>query len=312
MPGRKKIALIGAGNIGGELASLAARAELGDVVLFDIPEKEGVAKGKALDLEQNNAVLGHDAKITGSSNWADCAGADVVIITAGVPRKPGMSRDDLLSVNLKIIRNVAENLKQHCPNAFVIVVSNPLDVMVYELKRVTGFSAKKVVGMAGILDSGRFQLFLAQEAGVSVKDVRAMVLGGHGDTMVPILSATTINGIPVKQLVAADKLAAIVDRTRSGGGEIVKLMGTSAFAAPASSAIAMATAYLKDQKRLLACAAYLDGEYGHKDLYVGVPIVIGAGGVEKIVALELAADEKAALDKSAAAVREVLEASRKL
>ena len=284
MSGRKKIALIGAGNIGGELASLAARAELGDVVLFDIPEKEGVAKGKALDLEQNSAVLGHDAKITGSSNWADCAGADVVIITAGVPRKPGMSRDDLLSVNLKIIRNVAENLKKHCPDAFVIVVSNPLDVMVYELKRVTGFSAKKVVGMAGILDSGRFQLFLAQEAGVSVKDVRAMVLGGHGDTMVPILSATTINGIPVKQLVAADKLAAIVDRTRNGGGEIVKLMGTSAFAAPASSAIAMATAYLKDQKRLLACAAYLDGEYGHKDLYLGVPIVIGAGGVEKIVA----------------------------
>ena len=229
MPGRKKIALIGAGNIGGELASLAARAELGDVVLFDIPEKEGVAKGKALDLEQNSAVLGHDAKITGTSNWADCAGADVVIITAGVPRKPGMSRDDLLSVNLKIIRNVAENLKQHCPNAFVIVVSNPLDAMVYELKHVTGFSGKKVVGMAGILDSGRFQLFLAQEAGVSVKDVRAMVLGGHGDTMVPILSATTINGIPVKQLVAADKLAAIVDRTRNGGGEIVKLMGTSAF-----------------------------------------------------------------------------------
>jgi malate dehydrogenase len=306
MSGRKKIALIGAGNIGGELASLAARNELGDVVLFDIPEKEGVAKGKALDLEQNGAVLGSDAKISGTSNWADCAGADVVIITAGVPRKPGMSRDDLLSVNLKIIRNVGENLKKHCPEAFVIVVSNPLDVMVYELKRVTGFPAKKVVGMAGILDSGRFQLFLANEAGVSVKDVRAMVLGGHGDTMVPVISATTINGVPVKQLVAADKLAAIVDRTRNGGGEIVKLMGTSAFAAPASSAIAMATAYLKDQKRLL------DGEYGHKDLYLGVPIVIGAAGVEKIVNIELSAEEKAMLDKSAAAVREVLEASRKL
>jgi malate dehydrogenase len=299
MPGRKKIALIGAGNIGGELASLAARNELGDVVLFDIPEKEGVAKGKALDLEQNGAVLGNDAKITGSSNWADCAGADVVIITAGVPRKPGMSR-------------VAENLKKHCPDAFVIVVSNPLDVMVYELKRVTGFPAKKVVGMAGILDSGRFQLFLAQEAGVSVKDVRAMVLGGHGDTMVPVISACTINGIPVKQLVAADKLAAIVERTRGGGGEIVKLMGTSAFAAPASSAISMATAYLKDQKRLLACAAFLDGEYGHKDLYLGVPVVLGAGGVEKIVNIELSAEEKAMLDKSAGAVREVLEASRKL
>ncbi|HVY36506.1 MAG TPA: malate dehydrogenase [Polyangia bacterium] len=312
MPGRKKIALIGAGNIGGELASLAARNELGDVVLFDIPEKEGVAKGKALDLEQNGAILGTDAKITGTSNWADCAGSDVVIITAGVPRKPGMSRDDLLSVNLKIIRNVGENLKKHCPDAFVIVVSNPLDVMVYELKRVTGFSAKKVVGMAGVLDSARFQLFLAQEAGVSVKDVRALVLGGHGDTMVPILSNTTINGIPVRQLVAADKLNAIIERTRNGGGEIVKLMGTSAFAAPATSAIAMATSYLKDQKRLLACAAYLDGEYGYKDLYMGVPIVIGAGGVEKIVSIELTAEEKAMLEKSAGAVREVLEASRKL
>jgi malate dehydrogenase len=309
---RKKIALIGAGNIGGELASLAARNELGDVVLFDIPEKEGVAKGKALDLEQNGAILGTDAKITGTSNWADVAGSDVVIITAGVPRKPGMSRDDLLSVNLKIIRNVGENLKKHAPDAFVIVVSNPLDVMVYELKRITGFSGKKVVGMAGILDSARFQLFLAQEAGVSVKDVRALVLGGHGDTMVPILSNTTVNGIPVKQLVAADKLNAIVDRTRNGGGEIVKLMGTSAFAAPSTSAIAMATAYLKDQKRLLACAAYLDGEYGYKDLYMGVPIVIGAGGVEKIVNVELTSEEKAMLEKSAGAVREVLEASRKL
>jgi len=309
---RKKIALIGAGNIGGELASLVARNELGDVVLFDIPEKEGVAKGKALDLEQNGAILGSDAKITGSSNWADCAGSDVVIITAGVPRKPGMSRDDLLSVNLKIIRNVAENLKKHCPDAFVIVVSNPLDVMVYELKRVTGFPAKKVVGMAGVLDSARLQLFLAQEIGVSVKDVRALVLGGHGDTMVPILSNTTVNGIPVKQLIAADKLNAIIERTRGGGGEIVKLMGTSAFSAPATSAIAMATAYLKDQKRLLACAAYLDGEYGYKDLYMGVPIVIGAGGVEKVVSIELSSEEKAMLEKSAGAVREVLEASRKL
>src|SRR6185369_9046085 len=216
------------------------------------------------------------------------AGSDVVIITAGVPRKPGMSRDDLLSINLKIIRNVAENLKAKCKDAFVIVISNPLDAMVYELKKATGFAKNKVVGMAGVLDSARFQLFLARELGVSVKDVRPMVLGGHGDTMVPVTSNCTVNGIPVAQLIAADKLAAIVDRTRNGGGEIVKLMGTSAFAAPASSAIAMATAYLKDQKRLLACAAYLDGEYGHKDLYVGVPIVIGAGGVEKIVALELA------------------------
>ena len=312
MPRRNKIALIGAGNIGGELAALCARHELGDVVLFDIPEKEGLAKGKALDLEQNGTILGHDAKVTGSSNWADCAGADVVIITAGVPRKPGMSRDDLLSVNLKIIRNVGENLKKHCPDAFVIVVSNPLDVMVYELKKVTGFAANKVVGMAGILDSARFQLFLAEAAGVSVKDVRAMVLGGHGDTMVPIISNCTINGIPVKQLVPADKLAAIVERTRNGGGEIVKLMGTSAYLAPATAAIAMATAYLKDQKRLVACAAYLDGEYGFKDMYLGVPIVIGAAGVEKIVSIELTAEEKAMLEKSATAVREVIEAGKKL
>jgi malate dehydrogenase len=312
MPRRNKIALIGAGNIGGELAALCARNELGDVVLFDIPEKEGLAKGKALDLEQNGAVLGSDAAITGTSNWADCAGADVVIITAGVPRKPGMSRDDLLSVNLKIIRNVGENLKKHCPDAFVIVVSNPLDVMVYELKRVTGFAGGKVVGMAGVLDAGRFQLFLAREAKVSVKDVRAMVLGGHGDTMVPVISSCTVDGIPVRQLIAADKLAAIVERTRNGGGEIVKLMGTSAYYAPASAAITMATSYLRDQKRLLPCAAHLNGEYGFQDLYLGVPVVIGGGGVEKVVTIELTADEKAMLDKSAAAVRELIEASKTL
>jgi malate dehydrogenase len=309
---RKKISLIGAGNIGGELAALIARKELGDVVLFDIPEKEGVAKGKALDLEQNGAVLGHDCKITGSSSWADVAGSDVVIITAGVPRKPGMSRDDLLSINLKIIRSVGENLKKAAPNAFVIVVSNPLDAMVYELKKVTGFAGKKVVGMAGVLDSGRFTLFLAQEIGASVKDVRAMVLGGHGDTMVPVTSNCTINGIPVAQLIAPEKLAAIVDRTRNGGGEIVKLMGTSAYYAPASSAVVMAEAYLKDQKRLVACAAYLDGEYGYKDLYMGVPVVIGAAGVEKVVKISLTADETTMLEKSAGAVRELIEASKKL
>jgi len=312
MPRRNKIALIGAGNIGGELAALCARNELGDVVLYDIPDKEGLAKGKALDLEQNGAVLGADATITGTSNWADCAGADVVIITAGVPRKPGMSRDDLLSINLKIIRNVGENLKKHCPDAFVIVVSNPLDVMVYELRRVTGFPGGKVVGMAGVLDAGRFQLFLAREAKVAVKDVRAMVLGGHGDTMVPVISYCTVDGIPVRQLIAADKLAAIVERTRNGGGEIVKLMGTSAYYAPASAAITMATSYLRDQKRLLPCAAQLSGEYGFEDLYLGVPVVIGGSGVEKVVTIELSADEKAMLDKSAAAVRELIEASKKL
>jgi malate dehydrogenase len=312
MPRRNKIALIGAGNIGGELAALAARRELGDVVLFDIPEKLGVAQGKALDLEQNGAVLGYDAKITGSSSWDDCAGADVVIVTAGVPRKPGMSRDDLLSINLKIIRNVGENLKAKCPAAFVIVVSNPLDAMVYELKRVTGFSGKKVIGMAGVLDAARFQLFLAREAGVAVKDVRAMVLGGHGDTMVPVTSYCTVNGIPVAQLIAGDKLNAIIERTRGGGGEIVKLMGTSAFYAPASAAILMAESYLKDLKRLIPAAAYLDGEYGYKDLYMGVPVVIGAGGIEKVVNIALTGEEKAMLDKSAAAVRELIDASKKL
>jgi malate dehydrogenase len=309
---RKKIALIGAGNIGGELAALVARKELGDVVLFDIPEKEGLAKGKALDLEQNGAVLGHDAGIKGSSSWDDCAGADVVIVTAGVPRKPGMSRDDLLSINLKIIRNVAENVKTKCPNAFVIVISNPLDAMVYEMKKVTGFPAARVVGMAGVLDAGRFQLFLAREVGASVKDVRAMVLGGHGDTMVPVTSYCTIYGVPVSQLIAADKLQAIVERTRNGGGEIVKLMGTSAYYAPASAAVVMAEAFLNDQKRVVPAAAYLDGEYGYKDLYMGVPVVIGAKGVEKVVTINLTADEKAMLDKSANAVRELIEASKKL
>jgi malate dehydrogenase len=312
MPRRNKIALIGAGNIGGELAALIARRELGDVVLFDIPDKEGLAKGKALDLEQNGAVLGYDARITGTSNWDDVAGADVVIITAGVPRKPGMSRDDLLSINLKIIRNVGENLKQKAPDAFVIVVSNPLDAMVYELKKVTGFPGKKVVGMAGVLDSARLALFLAREVGVAVKDVRAMVLGGHGDTMVPVIGACTVDGVPLAQLVPADKLAAIFDRTRNGGGEIVKLMGTSAYFAPASAAVSMAEAYLKDLKRLIPCAAYLEGEYGYKDLYMGVPVVIGAGGVEKVVTIDLSAEEKAMLEKSAGAVRELIEASRKL
>src|SRR5262245_40987743 len=312
MARRHKIALIGAGNIGGELAAIAARHELGDVVLFDIPEKEALAKGKALDLEQMGSILGYDAHITGSANWDDCAGADVVIVTAGVPRKPGMSRDDLLGINLKIIRNVADQIRSKCPSAFVIVISNPLDAMVYELKKVTGFPRERVVGMAGVLDSARFQLFLAREIGASVKDVRAMVLGGHGDTMVPVTSYCTINGIPVRQLIAADKLAAIVDRTRQGGGEIVKLMGTSAYYAPASAAMTMAEAYLRDEKRLVPAAAYLDGEYGYKDLYMGVPVVIGAAGVERVVTIQLTADEKAMLDKSAAAVRELIEASKKL
>jgi malate dehydrogenase len=308
---RKKIGLIGAGNIGGELARLCANKELGDVVLFDIPAKENFAKGKALDLEQNGSVLGYDSRITGSSNWADLEGADVLIITAGIPRKPGQSRDDLVAVNLPIIRDVANNAKKHCPNAFVIVISNPLDAMVYEYKRVVGCPKGMVVGMAGVLDSARFQLFLAREANVSVKDVRAMVLGGHGDDMVPVLSMTTINGVPASTLIAKDKLSAIVDRTRKGGGEIVTLMGTSAYYAPASSAVAMAEAYLHDQKRLLAGAAYLDGEYGYKDLFMGVPMVIGAKGVEKIVELSLTEEEKGMLKKSAASVQAVVDVCKK-
>src|SRR5271154_4905187 len=306
MPNRKKIGLIGAGNIGGELARLAASEELGDVFLFDIAPKENFAKGKALDLEQNGAVAGYDAHIRGTSSWADLEGSDVLIITAGIPRKPGQSRDDLVATNLPIIRDVAGNAKKVCPNAFVIVVSNPLDAMVYEYKRVVGAPKGLVVGMAGGLDSARFQLFLAREAGVSVKDVRTTVLGGPGDDMGPGLSYCTVFGVPVRQLVAKDKLDAIVDRTRKGGGEIVGLMGTSAYFAPASSAVAMAESYLLDLKRMLPCAAYLDGEYGYKDLCMGVPVVIGGKGVERIVAIELGAEEKAMLDKSAKSVEGVI------
>jgi malate dehydrogenase len=304
---RKKIGLIGAGNIGGELANLAATKQLGDVVLFDIPAKESFAKGKALDLEQSTALSGSDARITGTANWADLAGADVLIITAGIPRKPGQSRDDLVGTNLPIIRDVADNAKKHCPDAFVIVISNPLDAMVYEYKRRTGAPREKVVGMAGVLDSARFSLFLARESGASIKDIRTMVLGGHGDDMVPVLSYCTINGVSITQLIKKEALDKIIDRTRKGGGEIVGLMGTSAYYAPASSAIAMAEAYLYDQKRLLPAAAYLEGEYGYKDLYMGVPVVIGAGGIEKILEVELSADEKAMLAKSADSVQKVVD-----
>lgn len=311
MPNRKKIGLIGAGNIGGELARLIANEELGDVFLFDIPAKENFAKGKALDLEQNGAVLGYDSNIRGTGNWADLEGADVLIITAGIPRKPGQSRDDLVATNLPIIRDVANNAKKVCPNAFAIVISNPLDAMVYEYKRVVGSPKNMVAGMAGVLDSGRFQLFLAREAGVSVKDVRSMVLGGHGDDMVPVLSMTTINGVPASSMIAKDKLDKIIERTRKGGGEIVNLMGTSAYYAPASSAVAMAKAYLRDEKRLLACAAYLDGEYGYKDLFMGVPVVIGGKGIERIIDIPLTENEKAALAKSAKSVQAVVDICKK-
>jgi len=308
---RKKIGLIGAGNIGGELANLCVAKQLGDVVLFDIPAKENFAKGKALDLEQASTLVGADARVTGSGNWADLDGADVLIITAGIPRKPGQSRDDLVGVNLPIIRDVADNAKKYCPKAFTIVISNPLDAMVYEFKRRTGKPRSEVVGMAGVLDSARFSLFLARELGCSVKDIRTMVLGGHGDDMVPVLSNCTVNGVPIPQLIAKDKLDAIVARTRKGGGEIVGLMGTSAYYAPAIASIAMAEAYLYDQKRLLPAAAYLEGEYGYNDLYMGVPVIVGAGGVEKIVQIALTDEEKGMLKKSAESVQSVVDVVKK-
>jgi len=312
MPQRKKVALIGAGNIGGELASLVARRQLGDVILVDIPDKEGVAKGKALDIAQACALDGFDAKLEGTSNYADIKGADVCIVTAGVPRKPGMSRDDLLSINLKIIRAVAKGIKENAPNAFVIVISNPLDAMVYEMQKVTGFARNKVVGMAGALDAARFQHFIADELNVSTKEVNALVLGGHGDSMVPTLSYCTVNGVPVRQLISQEKLDAIVARTKAGGGELVALMGTSAYVAPAAGAIAMAASFLLDQKRLIACAAPTDGSYGLEGIYIGQPAIIGAGGVEKIIEVELSADEKALLEKSAEAVRGLLADAEKL
>jgi malate dehydrogenase len=305
--GKKKVGLIGAGNIGGELANLLVQKQLGDVVLYDIAAKQDYCRGKALDLEQSTAQSGADVRVTGTSNWEDLAGADVLIITAGIPLKPCQSRDDLVASNLPIIRDVADHAKRYCPDAFSIIVSNPLDAMVYEFKRRTGARREMVVGMAGVLDSSRLALFLARELDCSIKDVRAMVLGGHGDDMVPVLSYTSVNGIPIQQLVSAERLAIIVSRTRNGGGEIVKLMGTSAYYAPAASAVAMAEAYLLNQKRLLPCAAYLDGEYGCKDLYMGVPVVIGAGGVERIVNIELNDDERKMLQTSAASVQKVID-----
>lgn len=304
---RRKIGLIGAGNIGGELANICMQKQLGDIVLFDIAPKENFAKGKALDLEQASTQSGSDASIIGTSNWADVSGADVLIITAGIPRKPGQSRDDLVGTNLPIIQDVADNAKKHCPDAFTIVISNPLDAMVYEFMRRTGAPKAKVAGMAGVLDSARFSLFLAREAKASVKDVRTMVLGGHGDDMVPLLGYCTVNGVAVGELIAKDKLDAIVARTRTGGGEIVGLMGTSAYYAPAAAAVAMAEAYLLDQKRLLPVAAYLEGEYGYKDLYMGVPAVIGGGGIEKILQLPLTDAEKEMLKKSADSVQKVVD-----
>jgi malate dehydrogenase len=311
---RKKIALIGAGQIGGTLAHLAALKELGDIVLFDIVD--GVPQGKALDLAESAPVDGFNAKLSGASSYGDIAGADVVIVTAGVPRKPGMSRDDLLGINLKVMDSVGAGLKAHAPNAFVICITNPLDAMVWALQKASGLPPKKVVGMAGVLDSSRFRHFLAEEFKVSVEDVTAFVLGGHGDDMVPSVRYSTVAGVPLPDLVKMGwttqaRLDAMVERTRKGGGEIVNLLKTgSAFYAPAASAIAMAESYLKDQRRVLPCAAQLTGEYGVKDVYVGVPVVIGAGGVERIVEIALDDAEKAMFAKSVASVKTLVDACK--
>jgi malate dehydrogenase len=313
---RKKIALVGAGQIGGTLALLAGMKQLGDVVMVDIAE--GVPQGKALDIAETAPVEGFDGFFTGSNDYAAIAGADVVIVTAGIPRKPGMSRDDLIGINTGIIKAVGENIKKHAPNSFVIVITNPLDVMVGIMQEVTGFKPNMVVGMAGVLDSARFRFFLSEEFKVSVEDVSAFVMGGHGDTMVPLVRYSTVAGIPLPDLVkmgwtTQDKLDKIVQRTRDGGAEIVALLKTgSAFYAPASSAIAMAESFLLDKKRVLPCAAYLNGEYGVKGLYIGVPVIIGARGVERILEVQLNAEEKAMFEKSVAAVKTMCDVAKNL
>ena len=313
---RNKIALIGAGNIGGTLAHLVGLKELGDVVLFDV--FGGVASGKALDIMQSGSVDLFDSHMTGTADYAGIAGSDVVIVTAGFPRMPGMSRDDLLAKNAGVINQVADGIKAHCPGAFVIVITNPLDVMVWQLQQRSGLPPERVVGMAGVLDSARFKLFLAQEFNVSVEDVTAFVLGGHGDTMVPLIRYSTVAGIPVPDLIkmgwsTQEKIDAICARTANGGGEIVKLLEKgSAFYAPAASAIAMAESFLRDKKRVLPCAALLTGQYGLSDLYIGVPVVIGAGGVERIVEIELNAAEQAMFDASCDAVKKLIADFKKL
>ncbi len=313
---RRKIALIGAGHIGGTLAHLAGLKELGDIVLFDIVD--GVPQGKALDLAQASPVAGFDAALSGASDYAGIAGADVVIVTAGVPRQPGMSRDDLLSVNLNVIAKVGAGIKQYAPNAFVICITNPLDVMVWALQKVCGAPTNRVVGMAGMLDSARFRYFLAEEFKVSVEDVSAFVLGGHGDDMVPSVRYSSVAGVPLPDIIkmgwtTQERIDAIVERTRKGGGEIVGLLKTgSAFYAPATAAIDMAESYLKDKRRIMPCAAYLDGEYGVRGLYVGVPVVIGANGVERVMEIKLDAAEQAMFDSSVNSVKTLIEAAKGL
>ncbi len=304
---RAKITIVGAGNVGATCAHWCAASELGDIVLLDIPSTEGMPAGKALDLMQASPIFGFDSNVLGTTNYDDTAESDVVVITAGIPRKPGMSRDDLLGTNAKIMGSVAEQVKRTSPNAVVIVVSNPLDAMVQRCWQVTGFSSSRVIGQAGVLDTARYRTFLAMELGVSVEDISALLMGGHGDTMVPMPSCTTVGGIPITRLLAKDKLDAIVDRTRKGGAEIVGLLKTgSAYYAPAAATAQMVEAVVRDKKRLIPCAAYCDREYGVGGYYVGVPVILGSGGVEKIIELDLDADERAAFQKSVDAVKELV------
>jgi len=308
---KKKFSLIGAGQIGGTLAHLISIKELGDVVLFDVVE--GTAKGKALDIAQSTSVDGYNINLVGTNNYKDIKDSDVIIITAGVPRKPGMTRDDLLSTNLKIIKQVAEGIKKFSPNAFVICITNPLDVIVMALQKYSGLPTNKIVGMAGILDTSRFKHFLSQELKIPVKNIESLVLGGHGDTMVPMPNHTTINGKPLNQFIKKEKLDLIIDRTRKGGAEIIKYLEKgSAFYAPAASGIEMAISYIKDLKKTLPCAAYLNGEYGVKGLYAGVPVVIGKDGVEKIIEIKLESKEKENFNISIKAVKELFDSAKKI
>tara|TARA_B100000749_G_scaffold198730_1_gene154770 strand:- start:3868 stop:4803 length:936 start_codon:yes stop_codon:yes gene_type:complete len=304
---RYKIALIGGGQIGGNLALIAAEKELGDIVIFDIPKMEGIVKGKALDIMQLRPHDGYDVNINGTSDYKDIEGSDVIVITAGIPRKPGMDREDLMSINLDIMKDVAKNVKEYAPDSFVIVISNPLDAMVYTFYKVSGFSKNNVVGMAGALDSGRFRTFIAMETGYSVQDITCMVLGGHGDSMVPITRLATVGGVPLTDIVSAERLTEIEDRTRFAGGEIVKLLGNgSAYYAPAQCAMEMAESYLKDKKRVIPCAALCEGEFGIDGYFIGVPTVIGCGGVEKILEIKLNADERSMLNNTLDVVKKTV------
>jgi len=308
--GRKEIALIGGGQIGGILALIGAQKELGDLVILDIPEVEGMVKGKALDIMELRPHDGYDTNITGTSDYADIEGSDVVVVTAGVPRKPGMTRDDLLSVNLNIITNVANNVKKYAPNAFVIVVSNPLDAIVYAFYKISGFPKNRVIGMAGALDSGRFRAFIAMETGLSAQDVTCMVLGGHGPTMVPLPRLATVGGVPIDKLLSKEKIDAVVKRTREAGTEIVKLLGNgSAFFSPAASIMEMVESYLKDKKRVIPSAALCEGEYGIDGYFIGVPCVIGSNGIEKILEIDLTKEEKELLNNTLTAVKNTVKES---